>query len=452
MKELNRRVLVIGGGVAGISAACRLAEHGVRTTLSESRPYLGGRARSFLDASTAETIDNGQHVMMACYHSFLTLTDMLGTTGLLRRQSALRVPFYDADGRKDLLDAGQFSGSLGMALGIVRLRGLSWTSKRRILLLAGRLRGKTPALDKEHCLEFLLRCRQTEESIRRFWTPIILATLNASPEAASATLLVETLRRAFFGSADASALLTPTEGLSALFEPFESWLAERGGQALLSRTVERVSSAGLKPEARFAGEESAQPYDGVVLAIPPRALLRCIDAPSLLPQWEILNRLRVSPIVSVYLWTDISIMEDDFAALLGTTVQWVFNRRRLCTASAESFARYGGHLALTVSAGDDLVEQQPEQLAQNCFAELQGVFPSAKSARLLAWKVIKEKSATILATPDTERLRPVTATLHPRIALAGDWTNTGLPATLEGAAQSGFAAADLLLSAFGQNN
>lgn len=440
-------ILIIGAGAAGIAAAVELAPH-TPVVLAEARPYIGGRARSFADRDTGEIIDNGQHVLMGCYSDFLSVLQRLGTRRLLRRQEALRVEFAGADGLRDTLDCSALPGAAGVAAGILRLRGLNFASKTAALLFAGAMRAGLLRPDGLTVAEFLRKYRQPPEVIRRLWEPIVLATLNAAPEHAAAVLLAEVLRRAFFGKRDASQLLFAAEGLGELFAPAGNYLENRGGRLLTSHSAEELLvENGRVVAVKFAGGETLA-CRAVIAAVPPKALARLLpDALRRSPPFDALNDFRFSPIVSLYLWFDRPVMRGEFAAMLGTTSQWVFNRRALAAAPPDVAARYPGHVAITVSAGDAIAEQSPETLALHCAAETQSAFPEARGASLLAWKVIKEKSATFLATPDVEPRRPRPQTPLPNLFLAGDWTATGLPATLEGAAQSGLAAARLAMKA-----
>lgn len=439
----HKRCIIVGAGVAGIAAAVECALNGVQPILIESKPYIGGRARSFIEKTTGETIDNGQHLMMGCYHSFLRMLDALGTRHLLREQAALRVRFYDSNGSSDELDASRFAGKIGVAYAIWNLQKVSLHSKLRALQLAGKIqfnrarcehRGKAMT-----ALEFLLYHKQPQDIITRLWEPLILATLNSTPQAAAASLLVEVLRRAMFGEGNSSSLLLPRSGLSELFAPLPEFIAHHQGKLFLSTEVKECLFFDGKAIGVVTDDEQEIRGDAVLLAVPPRALERLIP-----PEWRKnayfapLADYSFSPIISLYLWFDRPIMEDDFAAMLGTTTQWVFNKRRLIPdVEEERMKQFPGHLSLTVSAAHPLVEKSGEALALHCTEELRKVFPAAAEAQLLHHKVIKEKAATFLATPHIEKKRlNVTSPVH-GVFIAGDWTNTGLPATLEGAAQSG---------------
>jgi squalene-associated FAD-dependent desaturase len=437
-------VLVIGGGWAGISAAVDAAKRGATVVLVEERPYLGGRARSFTDKTTGEEIDNGQHLMMGCYASTLSVLRELSTDGMIHRQDALRVRFIDADGRQDLLDAGLFPGAAGVAAGIMRLRHLSTRSRLKILDLAVRLRmGRVVSADLT-CENFLLRYGQTSEAITRFWEPIILATLNAPIGQAAADLLVAVMRLAFLGGAEDSKLYLPTVGLSELIAPFPSWLARHGGSVHTSTSCDEIRIENSRvTEVVLSNGQTLRPSQ-VVAAVPERSLTKLNAQCTMHSASSIMHSASYSPIISIYLWYDKAFMEETFVAALGTTTQWVFDRRRIQrSVSADVVSAFPGHVALTMSAGSSLAQRPAEEIIEHCDTELRQLFRGRmEGVRRLHGLVIKEKMATPLITPRTER--PVLSALHgtaTNLWVAGDWTDTGLPATIEGASRSGVAAA-----------
>ncbi|MBK9181860.1 MAG: FAD-dependent oxidoreductase [Ignavibacteria bacterium] len=426
--------LVIGGGWSGIAAAMGLAMRGCEVVLVEERPYLGGRARSFVDRQSGDEIDNGQHVMMGCYHDLLRVVRELGTEHILERQKALTVAFVDPSGIHDVLDASRLPGKAGIAVGMLMLRGIGLRSRLAGLRLALRISLGSVTGKGMSCAEFLAQQSQPDDIIRRFWEPIVLATLNAPLEKASASLLVEVMRLAFLGSTTDAQLLIPTAGLSALLEPFPRWMQENNGRIMTSTSVDRlVVSDGEIRSAELSNGTSLS-VDAVISAVPQRALSRLL-ATSELPD-DLPPPPEMSPIISVYLWYDKPWMPYDFAAALGTTVQWVFDKRRT----------RNGLVALTVSAGHGIVAEPSEDIISLCDKELRLLFPELSSILLINGVVIKEKWATPLFTPLDDEKRVECGTPSARnLFLAGDWTRTGLPATLEGAVRSGFTASDAVL-------
>jgi hydroxysqualene dehydroxylase len=447
---IKKSVIVVGGGVAGMSSAVACAEAGYSVTLLEATAHLGGRARSFFDRDTGEVIDNGQHLMMGCYHSFLRLLRTLGTEHYLKEQTALRVVFYSNNGTRDELTS-PLQGQIGVALGILRMSSLSWLDKLQILRFATAVLLRRTNHQGLTCSELLHKFKQTPNAINVLWEPIILATLNAHPDSADAGLLVEVLTRAFFGGGNSSSLLLPTVGLSELFAPFTQWLNTRDGEVHTSTPVESLIIN--RDEVVGVRLRSGQEYyaERIILAVQPHALSRLISASEFTQDSQrgivsdsILNQLsiyRPSPICSLYLWFDREFMDEDFCAMLDTTTQWVFNKRNINKSDNATQETSNSFLvSLTVSAANPLLETAPEEVAAICAEELRRAFPKASNAILHHWKVIKEKTATFLATPEVQKNRCSNKTAIRGLYFAGDWTDTGLPATLEGSAQSGFKA------------
>lgn len=443
-REMTSSPLVLGGGIAGIAAAVRLAGNGMRPILIESRPYLGGRARSFIHPKTGDEIDNGQHLMMGCYHATFALLEQLGTRDLVELQPALRVEFREPGGENSVLAAPRFLPSqLGMMAAMLRLKGLSGRERRALLAVGLDVRLRTPGPD-ETTREYLHRLGQSPRAQERLWDPIIIATLNTPPERASARLFAEVMRRAFLGPGTDSQLAFPRTGLSHLIDPAREFIESRGGHVITGATITGLHHpldgyvVKLKDHPEIAAEQ-------VIAALPWRQLRPLLRGTFAGEHERPAAEMEYVPIVSLYLWYDRDPADlPVFAALLGTQVQWMFNRRKMGTPPNPAFP---GLIACTISSAFSQSEAPGKEVAVMADRELREAFPELREARLLDWLVIKEKHATFAATPNAAQGRPGprTGRCSPGYYLAGDWTDTGLPATIEGAAQSGFAAADALL-------
>jgi squalene-associated FAD-dependent desaturase len=407
----------------------------------ESTANIGGRARSFEDRVSGDIIDNGQHVMMGCYETFFDVLKKLGTMESVRKQEFLSIPFHFQDGRRDLLHAkgiGNMHGPLGMALGFMKLSFLSWKEKRSLLYFAFRLKLGMCKPGLMTAMELLLSESQSQRIIDLVWSPVILATMNGKPEEVSAKVFITVLRLAFFGSGDASTLYIPQCGLSELFEPFVAWLEKHEGMLIQSYGVEKLVIENDEIQGVYAQDGMYFESKHVISGIPPHALLKILpDAHKTASFFSSFDSIRYSPIISLYLWFDKPFAAIDIAAIMEASTQWVFQKTTKMSDGKSL-------LALTISAGDDVIHKSTEEIAQACATEIRMCFPEMIDAQLLHWKVIKERMATVLIDPDTENARPDSTTPVRGLFLAGDWTNTGLPATLEGAALSGKLAASLL--------
>lgn len=439
MSDIDRPV-ILGGGVAGIAAAVHLAERGTAPILVESRPYLGGRARSFRHAETGDEIDNGQHLLMGCYHETLRLLEHLGTRPLLDLQPALRVEFRETNGTAHLLSAPRFLPSpLNVAAGMLRFAPLSLRERLGLLRTGLSAMAHTPPAD-ESVAAYLTRLGQSARARTWLWDPIVLATLNTSPEQGSARLFTQVMRLGFMGLGDNSKLALPRTGLSGLFSPAEAFITARGGTVITGNQIRRVDTVEGK-EGRWrvhlrSGENIET--SALISALPWRSF-RSLLAPHLPELPAIVHPIEHNPIISLYLWFD-SPLETipPFCALIGTTVQWVFNRR---TIIPEQNPQFPGLLACVISAPEHSAPHGTATLLRIAETELRAAFAELNNTRLLTSLAITEKHATFAATPQVEALRPPPGEVCSGLFLAGDWTSTELPGTIEGAVRSGLAAA-----------
>jgi len=441
-------VVIVGGGFAGMAAAVRLAERGTPALLLEQRARLGGRAYSLRDPGSADVLDNGQHVLTGACVEALALFRALGSDGLLRVQRGLRIDYLDAAGAGFTLRCPPLPSPLHLLAGLLGLTALPLRDRIAALRVGAALRGAAldPGLDDVTVEAWLDRLGQPESVRRALWRPLALAILNEATEQASALPLARTLAESFLGSRDRSVMILPGSGLSCLYEAaLPPFLAARGGSMRCGARAVRIETDGGAPERVVVvslADGTRLAASRVIAAVPHRALPPLLPAPLAAREpFRSLARLGGAPIVSVHLWLDREVTALPFVALLGTEVQWAFNRRALADDVS-------GHLVTLVhSAAYAAADRPAEELAAAALADLRRVLPEARAARLLRSRVIKERHATFSPRPGTDRLRPGPRTTVAGLFLAGDWTATGLPSTIEGAVRSGNRAADALLAA-----
>ncbi|HYC22906.1 MAG TPA: hydroxysqualene dehydroxylase HpnE [Candidatus Bathyarchaeia archaeon] len=439
-----KRVAIIGGGFAGLAAGVDLAERGFAVTVLEGRPRLGGRAYSFRDERSGATIDNGQHAMMGCYTHTLEFLERIGGSQGLVRQPNLRVALLHPTRGRGAIDCPALPGPLHALAGVLRYRLLDRRERLRALvgglgMLAMRRR-RDARLASLTIEELLVALGQSENARQSFWNPIAVATCNESPARASAAPFAEVMALAFFGSRTDSQFVFSRVGLSELYTGLAQRAIERRGGRVTSRAhVKNLSLSDGRVTALMLHDGSRIEVDACVSALPPEALGPVLDESGLGadPWFRGIAGLESSPIVSAHLWFDRPLLDEDFVGLLGRTTQWVFDRGRLAEGAA------GRCLSAVISAGREVAAWEPSAIAETIVADLRALLPAARSARLEHSVVIKEKRATISTTPAAERLRPRCATPVPNLYLAGDWTATGLPPTIESAVASGNRAATL---------
>ncbi len=441
----KKRCVIVGAGAAGIAAAVHASLRGMEVVLIEGRRYLGGRARSFTDDVTGDVLDNGQHVAMGCYRALRQVLRHLGTEQLLRPNEPVPIAFTAPDGTSDMFDPYRLPGWAGVASGLLRLRSFS-PGERMQIVQAGIRAALLRRNGGETVAELLERYRQPRTVVERFWEPLVLATLNAPSNRADAALLREVLRRAFFGGGTSHYLLVPRAGLSALWDPLPQWLAQHGGQVRLGIHATEVIESGGRVIGVATDDGQEVRGHAVIAALPPKALERLFPPSSRVR--IAVPALETMPIVSVYLWYSRQLAVPPVVGLWGTTSQWLFDRDFFLKRADDTRQQYPGFVEVTISGASELALKPASEIATRTDAELRSVFPSLADAELLRWRVIKERAATVLLTPKTARQRLGVASGVDGLLLAGDWTATGLPATLESAALSGIAAADAAAQLF----
>jgi squalene-associated FAD-dependent desaturase len=438
---VKKKIVVIGAGVAGISAAISLAEGGNEVVLIEGSMRLGGRACSFIDNTSGEVIDNGQHVMMGAYHNFLQIVDQLGTSSNLHWQNGLKVVYHEKGGKRFTLNAGMLPGKLGMILGLITFKPLDIKSK--ICIISFFIKAYKNRLDTsiKTISQLLTEENQTDNSITIFWTPLVLAVMNASLNNSSAGLFVEALNRAFFSGNRDNSIIISKEGLSELFNPLPDWLEKHGCSLLKGVSVHNL----IIENGNFVGvrlsNDSVIYADIVISCIPSKPLKKIIpEELSNHPFFLHLDDFSYSTIISAYIWLDRPVMDDDFTALLGTKTHWLFNKRNF---NADTNSKFPYLVAATISGANDNENLSNNEILEIIFKDINDCMPNASSSKVIHSVLFRDRKATILATPGSESLRLPNSTPVTNFFIAGDWTDTGLPATIEGAAFSGKNAAKL---------
>ncbi len=436
--------LIIGGGFAGLAAGVALAEAGKRVCLLEQKPHLGGRARSFRDPTTGSVVDNGQHLFMGCYHDTTHFLKTIGTLERLHFQPSLAVPFLDRGGRLSRLDCPNWPSPWHLFWGVLRSGSFSVREKLQILRLGKGLRKPRPnsiPSPAEDVTSWLTRRGQSESLQRNFWDLLCIAAMNEVPRIASAQLFERVLRLALFSSAADSRLGMARVGLSECYTTAAAaYIEARGGSVQCQRGIKQLLiSQGACQGVDLGGGEtmvgipviSAIPWQQLAVVMPGE-LLRTE------PFFAAALALRPAPIISINLWFDAPITGLEFAGLRGTTIQWLFEKSRILDA-------HDHYVSIVLSGAHEHIGRSKEELLAIALQDLREVLPAVRRAKLVHSLVIKERFATFSPSPQAEPLRPTARTPVRGLFLAGDWTATGLPATIEGAVQSGYTAARELL-------
>jgi squalene-associated FAD-dependent desaturase len=438
------RVAVIGAGLAGLAAACELADSGHAVTVLERRPWAGGKTYSFVDGETGETVDNGQHIFMGCTTAYVAFLEKLGTLGLTKRQRRLRVPVFDTNGRRSDLWAAGLPAPLHLLPSFAVYRHLSAAEKARIAgALPALLRADQRAKDvEEQTFEtWLRRHGQKDAEIDRFWNLIVLPTLNCDCAAASAVQALFVFREGFLRSAHSAAIGLATVGLSELHvQPALQYIRRRGGDVRARAQVTALSVGGASAMALQLANGACERFDAYVAALPPRQLLAILPDPlKTQPPFAALAEIQYDPIVNLHFWFDAPVAAFDFAAFTGSELQWVFNRSRIERKPGAQARDSHERLTVSLSNAHRYLGESRRALEQRFLPEMHRLLPRSRAARLLHFTAIKEPEATFRPAPGIRRPGPVTPIEN--LFLAGAYTATDWPATMESAVRSGLAAA-----------
>jgi hydroxysqualene dehydroxylase len=441
----NRDVAIIGGGFAGLSAGVVLAERGFRVALLEGKPRLGGRAYSMVDPDTGDFVDNGQHVLMGCYGDTLAFLGRIGARDKLIFHQNLEIEMLERGDGGAWLRTAPLPGPFHMGIALLRYRHLG--VRDRIGLITGGLRLRAmhrrdrAALEGMTVAALMDALGQSERARRCFWYPLAIATLNEDPALASAALLAEVLKRAFFGRRRDSAFVYPRVGLSDLYCTAASkFIEDRGGVVATHAMAEAIEFDEDSQAAAIRLRDGRRlEAANFIAAVPPPQLLRLLpDSIAAAPFFARLAELGSSPIICIHVWLSREVTDSPFVGFIGTTTQWLFNKRRIFTQHGE---RHPGYLSFVISGARALVDRPNEELLDLVMSDLRAMIRTAGGAKLVKALVLKEKQATIAPDLASHRLRPPAATPLSNVFLAGDWVQTGLPATIESAVASGHAAA-----------
>src|SRR5438067_6275765 len=436
-----RRVLVVGGGLAGITAALDCADAGAAVTLVEVRRRLGGAAYSF--EREGMTFDNGQHVFLRCCTAYRALLGRLGSERHVRIQPRLEIPVLKPGAPPVLLRRSRLPAPLHLAGALVRYPHIPLAQRLRAALAAralGSLDASEPALDQVTLGEWLSRHRQGPEEVGALWDLIALPTLNLPAASASLLLGAFVLQTGLLSSADAGDIGFHCGTLAeTICEPAADALEQAGVDARLGWRAEGVQRHGNS--FVVAGPEGQLTGDAVIVAVPRTRAAALLEVllPASAPAWAGLGS---SPIINLHVVYDRRVCEHPFLAGVGTPVQYVFERGD--AAHAPAGCQY---LAVSLSGAEREMAMSVRALRERYLPALEELLPGARAARVLQFRVTREHAATFRASPGSAARRPAAGTSLPGLALAGAWTDTGWPATLEGAVRSGHAAGAAVLQA-----
>ncbi|HKH99230.1 MAG TPA: hydroxysqualene dehydroxylase HpnE [Candidatus Sulfotelmatobacter sp.] len=498
-------VALAGGGLAGLAAACALADSGFRVTLFEKRPFLGGRASSWEHPGTSEVVDNCQHVLFRLCTNLIEFYGRIGVASQIRWFD--KMTFVEPGGRTSVMKSSSLPAPLHTAPSFLHFPFLGAADKLAIaqaLIPLTLTEQRDTGKSFQHWLDLH---GQTKNAIARFWRPILVSALSEELDRISISSAAQVVRLSMMSPA-ARHMGVPTVPLTDLYNVAGDYVRARGGVLHFRQPVEGFSVGTSHVQLQLRDQdrdydqnpsnnssEGAPPlsrtlrqggdFDFLILALPFDALDRVLpDAPESTPLRNMLSHFETSPITGIHLWFDRQISDLDHAVLLDRTVQWMFHKSRLqpmraqigttaargpmtsnereghdfSRAESEPNARGASapavpsYIELVVSSSKTLIDKSRAEIVDLALSEVREFFPAARAANLVKSTVIKELNATYSPRPGIDAYRPAAATAWPRVFLAGDWTATGWPATMEGAVRSGYLAAEALARAAGRKD
>ena len=471
MADRAPTVAIVGGGLAGLAAACALAGTGFRVTVFERRPYLGGRASSYEHPGTGEVVDNCQHVLFGSCTNLLAFYKTIGIENKIRWFD--RMTFIEPGGRQSILEPTFLPAPLHLTPSFLGFKFLNARDKLSLARGLTSLILHTPTDDGTSFQDWLVRHRQTPAAIERFWKPILVSALSEDMDRIAVPYAAQVVRESM-KSPEARRMGIPQVPLTELYNAARDYISAHGGIVRFRASVQSFAPSTSGMRLKF--QDSEEDFDYGVLAVPFDSLAKMLpDVPETGDLREKLTHFETSPITGVHLWFDRRITDLPHAVLLDRTIQWMFHKSELLnredrTEDSETNTREGmasavpldtrpdqaratasdpSYVELVISSSKSLRDKPRQEIIDLALAELREFFPAARDAVLLKSTVIKEVNATFSPTPGIDRYRPTCESPWPRIFLAGDWTATGWPATMEGAVRSGYIAAEQITKSSG---
>ena len=441
----ERTVTVIGGGVAGMSAACTLAEAGFRVQLVERRGYLGGRASSYLHPGVGEVIDNCQHALFGCCTNLIGFYRRIGVANRIHWTSTMTM--IEPGGRRSLLGPSGLPAPLHGLPKLLSAHAFSLADKIALGRAFGALMRPVANDSAESLGDWLRRHKQTEGALNRFWRLVIASALNAEIDCISLPYAAKVIRELFMNSAVAGSMGMSTVPLSELYAGVPQFLAERGGSVHLNANVEGAFWDEPCEQWTIRTRSGVLASDFLIVALPFEAMQKLLPQ---LPDAEGKARLTAQieqhehwPICSVHLWFDREITDLEHAVLLDREIHWLYNQSKLQSG------RGGHYVELVISTSRAFAALKREEAIALALSELAEFFPRVKEAKVEKVALIKEVRATFGVPPGIDAARPTAESPWPNCFLAGDWTATGWPSTMESGARSGHLAAEALCKSIG---
>ncbi|MBL1212809.1 MAG: NAD(P)-binding protein [Ignavibacteriae bacterium] len=422
------KIIIIGGGFAGLTSAVQLAQNNIKVKLLEASPKLGGRAYSLSIPKHDDMIDNGQHILMGCYKETFKFLEIIKSKHNLDFQKKLKVDFVERGGRSFLLESGSIFYPFNLLSAILKYNAFGIRNRLRALSVMLSLPfTNTKKIESLTVSEWLGKKKQNNSTITKLWEIIAIGTMNTTLDKASALMFVDILRQIFLSGNKASTIVLPAKDLSAVYcEQAKDFLEKNNCEVITSEQVVSLESDGKKIIKVKTDKHTYENFDYVISSIPPYSLAKILPA-ELQTQFDNI-KFEYSPILNIHIWLKDNPFTEKFCGLIDSKIHWIFN--------------HGKHISLVTSSAEELIDLPPEEIIEIACKELEEYFPVFNKDLVTDYKIIKEKRATFIPSVENTKSRLKLPQSISNLFFAGDWTNTGLPSTIEGAVKSGFTAAE----------
>jgi len=425
---MQKKVIVIGGGFAGLSAAAYLVKNNFKVTLLEASPKTGGRAYSFAYKETNTIIDNGQHILMGCYYETLKFLELIGAGANFHFQKKLEVNFIKENFKLVPLKAISIFYPFNLLIGLLNFKAVSFSQRLSLLKVLAKLPFSNPGkYYKINIRQWLESENQSPEVLESFWKILAVGALNTSIEKASAGIFIEILKKIFLNGNKAASIILPKYGLSESYcKNAEEFIKSRGSKLIFSEPVTSLMLKDGKICDVITSRNIYNNFDFVISAIPAYSLSKILDE-----NFELkIPDFTYSSILNIHLWHNGKSLPSGFFGLINSPLHWVFNK--------------GSHLNIVISDADEFRFKGDEEIIAMVKVELKKFF-HLQPELITNYKIIKEKRATFISSDNILHNRPSQKTAIKNLILAGDWVDTGLPSTIESAVKSGRIAAEMIL-------
>ena len=427
-----KKILIIGGGLAGLSAAINLIEEGYKIEIIEASPKLGGRTYSFLSNDKHTIIDNGQHILMGCYSHTLDYIDRVNSRDKFHFQESLEINYVAEEGKTFKLSIPKSFYPFNLLYGFINFKLLTVSERKTVLKFFLAIKtGNVKVVENQSVKELLSIHGQSGGVIGKFWDNLVISAMNTPIELASGELFVNMIKIIFFSGRDGSNIIIPNVGLSeALIYPAENLIINKGNKIVTSERVIKVEFQNGKVKEVITTKRKITDFEYIISAIPSDQLLKIlsndISAKMNIPS------LQYSSILSVNLWLSENPLKEKFYGIVGGEFHWLFNK--------------GKYISLVKSAAADLIFSKKNELIETANSELKKYFTILTDTEIIDSKIIKERKATMISDINSIKKRKKLSYSYNNLFIAGDWTNTGLPGTIESSVKSGRMISEMILS------